>query len=168
MRARLTARQVYSNPIYFLAYGFGSGLAPRAPGTAGTLVGVIVYVLLTPVSNWLYWLITAVLFVLGIFICGYSARRLGVEDPGEVNWDEVVGYLITMAIMPHALLVQGGWLWVALGFALFRAFDIFKPWPIRWFDRNIGGGFGIMLDDLIAAIPAAAVLYILRLAFPTL
>ena len=168
MRARLTARQVYSNPIYFLAYGFGSGLAPRAPGTAGTLVGVIVYVLLTPASNWLYWLITAVLFVLGIFICGYSARRLGVEDPGEVNWDEVVGYLITMAIMPHALLVPGGWLWVALGFALFRAFDIFKPWPIRWFDRNIGGGFGIMLDDLIAAIPAAAVLYILRLAFPTL
>ena len=166
MRAGLTPRQVYSNPIYFLAYGFGSGLAPRAPGTAGTLVGVIVYVLLTPVPDWSYWLITAVLFVVGVWVCGYTARKLGVEDPGEVNWDELVGYLVTMAIMPHVLLVPGGWLWVVLGFALFRAFDIFKPWPIRWFDRNIGGGFGIMLDDLIATIPAAAVLYILRLAFP--
>ena len=167
MRAGLTARQVYSNPIYFLAYGFGSGLVPRAPGTAGTLVGVIVYVLLTPFSDWLYWLITAVLFAVGVFVCGYTSRKLGVEDPGEANWDELVGYLATMAVMPNALLARGGWLWVVLGFALFRAFDIFKPWPIRWFDRNIGGGFGIMLDDLIAAIPAAATLYILRLAFPT-
>ncbi|HKV95961.1 MAG TPA: phosphatidylglycerophosphatase A [Gammaproteobacteria bacterium] len=166
MHDHLPVRQIYRNPIYFLAHGFGSGLVPRAPGTAGTLVGVILFVLLTPVPVWLYWLITALLFVLGIFICGYTARALGVEDPGAVNWDEVVGYLITMAVMPHALLERGGWLWIVLGFALFRVFDILKPWPIRWFDRNIGGGIGIMLDDLVAAIPSAVVLYILRLAFP--
>ncbi|MGH8362379.1 MAG: phosphatidylglycerophosphatase A family protein, partial [Gammaproteobacteria bacterium] len=74
--------------------------------------------------------------------------------------------LITMAVMPHALLERGGWLWILLGFVLFRAFDILKPWPIRWFDRNVGGGIGIMLDDLVAAIPSAVVLYILRLALP--
>lgn len=168
MNTRHTAREIYSNPIYFLAYGLGSGLAPRAPGTAGTLVGVIIYLLLTPVPDWLYWLITAVLFVVGIFVCGYTARKLGVEDPGAANWDEVVGYLLTMAVLPHALLLHNGWLWIVLGFILFRVFDILKPWPIRWFDRNIGGGFGIMLDDLVAAIPAAVVLYILRLVFPVL
>lgn len=168
MNTRHTAREIYTNPIYFLAYGLGSGLAPRAPGTAGTLVGVIIYLLLTPVPDWLYWLITAVLFVIGIFVCGYTARKLGVEDPGAANWDEVVGYLLTMTVLPQALLMHNGWLWIVLGFILFRIFDILKPWPIRWFDRNIGGGFGIMLDDLVAAIPAAVVLYILRLVFPGL
>jgi phosphatidylglycerophosphatase A len=157
MTNRLTAREVFSNPIHFLAYGFGSGLSPKAPGTVGALVGIIVYLLLLSVPRWIYLLITLVLFLIGIFICGYSARKLGVDDPGAVNWDEVVGYLATMAFAPH------GWLWVLLGFALFRFFDILKPWPIRWFDRNVHGGLGIMLDDVMAAIPAAAILYIVML-----
>jgi len=157
MANRLTARDVFSNPIHLLAYGFGSGLSPKAPGTAGTLVGVVVYLLLLPLPHWVYWLITLVLFVAGIFICGYSAKKLGVEDPGAVNWDEVVGYLFTMAFAPH------GWPWLLLGFVLFRFFDILKPWPIRWFDRNLHGGLGIMLDDVVAAIPAAVIIYIVTL-----
>ncbi|MGA9853458.1 MAG: phosphatidylglycerophosphatase A [Gammaproteobacteria bacterium] len=160
MPNKLTAREVFSNPIHFLAYGFGSGLFPKVPGTAGTVAGVIVYLLLTPVAYWLYLLITLILFLAGIFICGYSAKKMGVEDPGAVNWDEVVGYLITMAVVPHALRMPYGWLWILLGFVLFRFFDILKPWPIRWLDRNLKGGLGIMLDDVAAAIPAAAILYI--------
>ncbi len=157
MTQRLTAREVFSNPIHILAYGFGSGLTPKAPGTAGTLVGVIVYLLLLPSQHWVYWLVTIALFVAGIFICGYSAKKLGVEDPGAVNWDEVVGFLFTMGFAPH------GWPWVILGFVLFRFFDILKPWPIRWFDRNLHGGLGIMVDDVVAAIPAAAIIYIVTL-----
>ena len=157
MQKQLSAREVFSNPIHLLAYGFGSGLSPRAPGTAGTLVGVIVYLLLLPVSLWIYLLVTLALFLAGIFICGYTAKRLGVEDPGAVNWDEVVGFLATMAFAPH------GWLWMVLGFVLFRCFDILKPWPIRWFDRNLHGGLGIMLDDVVAAIPAAFIIYIATL-----
>ena len=157
MSNRLTARQVFSNPMHLLAYGFGSGLSPKAPGTAGTVVGVVIYLLLLPVYHWVYLLITLVLFLIGILICGYSAKKMGVEDPGAVNWDEVVGYLITMAFAPHGLL------WIVMGFVLFRFFDILKPWPIRWFDRNIKGGLGIMLDDVAAAIPAGIVLYIVAL-----
>ncbi|MGB9429749.1 MAG: phosphatidylglycerophosphatase A [Gammaproteobacteria bacterium] len=163
MPNRLTAAEVFCNPIHFLAYGFGSGLSPRAPGTAGTLVGVIFYVVLTPVAPWVYLLITLILFLLGIFICGYSARVMGVADPGAVNWDEIVGYLATMAAVPHALWLPHGWVWIILGFVLFRVFDILKPWPIRWLDRNIKGGLGIMLDDVAAAIPAAILLYIAML-----
>jgi len=157
MPNRLTAREVFSNPIHLLAYGFGSGLSPKAPGTIGTLVGVLIYLLLMPVPRWAYLLITLLLFLAGIYICGYSARKLGMEDPGAVNWDEVVGFLATMAFAPH------GWPWVVLGFALFRFFDILKPWPIRWFDRNLHGGLGIMLDDVVAAVPAALIIYIVTL-----
>ncbi len=157
MQKQLSARQVFSNPIHLLAYGFGSGLSPKAPGTIGTLVGVLIYLLLMPVPRWAYLLITLLLFLAGIYICGYSARKLGMEDPGAVNWDEVVGFLATMAFAPH------GWPWVVLGFALFRFFDILKPWPIRWFDRNLHGGLGIMLDDVVAAVPAALIIYIVTL-----
>ena len=157
MSARLTAREVFSNPIHFFAYGFGSGLIPWAPGTFGTLLGVVIYLLLWPVPHWLYWLITLILFIAGIFICGYSARKMGVEDPGAVNWDEVVGYLVTMAFAPR------GWPWMLAGFVLFRLFDILKPWPIRWLDRRVKGGLGIMLDDVAAAVASAILLYIAAL-----
>lgn len=157
MPRQLSAREVFSNPIHFLAFGFGSGLVPKAPGTAGTVVGVVVYLLLLPVPHWVYWLVTFTLFVVGIFICGYSARIIGAKDPGAANWDEIVGYLCTMAFAPR------GWPWVILGFVLFRFFDILKPWPIRWFDRRFHGGLGIMLDDVIAAVPAAVIIYIVAL-----
>jgi phosphatidylglycerophosphatase A len=152
--ATLTVRQVFANPVHLLACGFGAGLAPKAPGTAGTLVAIPIYIVMTRLDPWVYLAVTAVMFVAGIFICGYTARRLQVDDPGMVVWDEIVGYLVSMAWAPF------GWAWMAMGFLLFRLLDIWKPWPIRCLDRNIKGGFGIMLDDLAAAIPVCAVLLI--------
>jgi phosphatidylglycerophosphatase A len=148
----LSARQVFANPVHLLACGFGAGLVPKGPGTAGTLVAIPIYIVMMRLDPWTYLAVTAVMFVAGIFICGYTARRLQVDDPGMVVWDEIVGYLISMAWVPF------GGTWMAAGFLLFRLLDIWKPWPIRYFDRNIKGGFGIMLDDLVAAIPVCAVL----------
>ena len=151
--ANLTTKQVFTNPVHFLAYGFGAGLSPKAPGTMGTLVTIPIYVLLMMyASGAVYLAVLAVALVAGIFICGYTAKQIGVDDPKSVVWDEVVGYLITMLGLPL------GWVWVIGGFLLFRLFDIWKPWPIRWADRNIKGGFGIMFDDVLAAIPACVLL----------
>jgi len=133
------------NPCHLLALGFGAGLAPRAPGTAGTLVAVPLYLALEPLPPAWYLTIVAALFLLGVWVCGRTARELGVGDPGAIVWDEIVGYLATMAMAPH------GWFWIAAGFALFRIFDIFKPWPVSVADRDLHGGLGIMLDDLLAA-----------------
>lgn len=160
--ANLTARQVFSNPVHFLAAGFGAGLAPKAPGTAGTVVAVPIYLLLDAyLGTDAYLVVTLLLFLAGIFICGYTAQSIGLEDPKSVVWDEIVGYLVAMAWAPL------GWLWMALGFALFRLFDIWKPWPIRWLDQRVKGGFGIMLDDLVAGLFACLVLnlprYLLKL-----
>lgn len=152
--------QLLRHPADLLALGFGSGLAPRAPGTAGTLVAIPVYLLLQPLALHLYLPLVAILFLLGIPICAHTARRLGVHDHPGIVWDEIVGYLVTMAFAPP------GWLWIGLGFVLFRLFDILKPWPIKWFDSKVGGGFGIMVDDLLAGIAAATVLFLLALYLP--
>jgi phosphatidylglycerophosphatase A len=143
------------HPVNFLALGFGSGLAPVAPGTAGTLVAIPVYLLLQPLALDLYLPLVAALFVAGIPMCAYTAKRLHIHDHPGIVWDEVVGYLVTMAFAP------AGWLWVVAGFVLFRIFDVAKPWPIKWFDRQVNGGLGIMLDDLVAGVFAAAVLQLL-------
>lgn len=143
------------NPLHLLAFGFGAGFFPRAPGTVGTLVGVVLFLLLAPLSLPAYVGAVVILFVAGIPLCGRVARDLGVHDHGGIVWDEIVGYLVTMTAAPP------GWLPVVAGFALFRLFDILKPWPIRALDRNVGGGFGIMLDDLVAGILAAVVLQLL-------
>lgn len=140
------------NPIHFLALGFGSGLAPVAPGTFGTLAALPVYYLLAQCSTTVYFSALAVAAVFGVAICGYTARALGVHDHPAIVWDEVVGYLITMAWAPAA------WYWMAVGFVLFRLFDILKPWPIRWADRRVHGGLGIMLDDVLAGVLAWLVL----------
>jgi phosphatidylglycerophosphatase A len=151
--ANLTARQVFTHPVHFLAYGFGAGLSPKAPGTMGTLVAIPIYLLLLMyTSNGVYLAVLAVALAAGVFICGYTAKQMGIEDPKGVVWDEIVGYLITMLGLPL------GWLWVIGGFLLFRLFDIWKPWPIRWVDRHIKGGIGIMLDDVIAAVFACVLL----------
>lgn len=150
--ANLTARQVFTHPIHFLAYGFGAGLSPKGPGTMGTVVAVPIYVLLMTLGQPAYWVFLAVALVAGVYICGYTAKRIGVEDPKGVVWDEVVGYLVTMLWVPF------GWPWILAGFLLFRLFDIWKPWPIRWLDQNVKGGLGIMVDDVAAAIPACVLL----------
>lgn len=133
------------DPRHFLSLGFGSGLAPVAPGTFGTLAAIPLYLLLKPLPLVGYVSILTALFFAGVWLCGFSARTMGVHDHPAIVWDEVVGYLATMILAPS------GWLWVALGFGLFRLFDILKPWPVRWADQRASGGLGIMLDDLLAA-----------------
>jgi phosphatidylglycerophosphatase A len=142
------------DPLGLLAFGFGSGLAPVAPGTAGTLAAVPLYLLLRELPLEAYLAVVALLFFLGIPACEHAARRLGVHDHPAIVWDEFVGYLAAMSCAPP------GALWMVAGFALFRLFDILKPWPIRWCDRHVRGGFGIMLDDLLAAVCVAILLQI--------
>lgn len=144
--------QIFRNPVHFFALGFGSGCAPKAPGTFGTLAAVPLYLLAQALPLWAYSLLTALGFVAGVWICGRAARDLGVHDHPAIVWDEVVGYFITMTAAPP------GGLWIVVGFGLFRLFDILKPWPIRQADQRIGGGFGIMLDDLLAAVYAGLAL----------
>ena len=142
-------KSIWRHPVYFLAFGFGSGAVPKAPGTAGTLVAVGIYLLLPPLSALTYGLMLVLTFVLGIYLCGKTSMDLGVHDHGGIVWDEFVGYWITMFMAPV------GWLWVLLGFGLFRLLDIVKPWPISWVDKELKGGLGIMLDDGLAGIMAA-------------
>ena len=149
--SRLSPR-LLREPVHFLALGFGAGLAPRAPGTAGTLVAVLLDPLLRPLGLELRCLVVALMFLAGIWICGESARRLGAHDHAGIVWDEIVGYLALMLVAP------AGWGWALAGFVIFRFFDIAKPWPIRQLDHGVGGGLGIMLDDVMAAAWGALVL----------
>ncbi len=148
---------IWRNPVHLLAFGFGSGLSPRAPGTCGTLVAVLLYVLFPPLHWSVYLLMLIAAFLLGIWLCGRTSRDLGVHDHGGIVWDEFVGYWVTMFMAPD------GWQWVLGGFALFRLLDILKPWPIKWADQRVGGGLGIMLDDVIAGIMGALFLQAIAL-----
>ncbi|MCG8015954.1 MAG: phosphatidylglycerophosphatase A [Candidatus Thiodiazotropha sp. 'RUGA'] len=145
-----------SNPVHLLAFGFGTGLSPKAPGTFGTLVGIPIYLVMQPLPLVYYLTITALAFLIGIWLCEQTSRDLGVHDHGGIVWDEIVGYLVTMMFAPS------GWFWLMIGFILFRFFDIVKPWPIRWVDQRVEGGFGIMVDDLIAGVFAAFCLVLLN------
>lgn len=136
------------NPVHCLSLGFGSGLSPKAPGTLGTLVAVLFYLPLRDLDWSLYLGIVFAGFLLGIWLCQQTADALGVHDHPGIVWDEVIGYWLTMFMAPK------GWLWILLGFILFRLFDIWKPWPIRSIDQTIKGGLGIMLDDILAALYA--------------
>jgi phosphatidylglycerophosphatase A len=150
----------WRNPVHWLAFGFGSGAVPVAPGTAGTLAAVPIYLLLAALDPWLYLLLTLALLLLGVWLCGVTARHLGVHDHGGIVWDEMVGFLLTMSALPPR------WDTLLLGFVLFRLFDIAKPWPIRWADRRVPGGLGIMLDDVLAAAYAAFALHLLLPVLP--
>ncbi|OOG25208.1 phosphatidylglycerophosphatase A [Thioalkalivibrio denitrificans] len=149
------ARTVLTDPVHFLAFGFGSGLSPWAPGTAGTVAAIPVYLLLQPLPLWAYLLATLLVILAGFWLCGVSARRLGVHDHPGIVWDEIAGFLVTMIAAP------AGWWWVVIGFVLFRFFDIVKPWPVRWVDRRMHTGAGIVLDDVVAGIYALAVMQLL-------
>ena len=155
MNKNPSAKTVFSSPIHFLAFGFGSGLSPFAPGTAGTLAVIPIYLLLQTLNIIPYVVVICLICLAGIWICEQSSKKLGVHDHSGIVWDEFAGYLITMIAAPQ------GWLWIAIGFILFRIFDIWKPWPIRVVDKQIGGGFGIMLDDIIAGVFALISLQIL-------
>ena len=151
----IAASTVFSSPVHFLAFGLGSGLAPKAPGTFGTLAAVPFYWLLAMLPLWAYGAVVVMAAIVGVWICGESSRRLGVHDHSGIVWDEFVGLWITLFAAPQ------GWLWLIVGFALFRLFDIWKPWPIRMADRQVSGGFGIMLDDILAGLYALASLQLL-------
>jgi phosphatidylglycerophosphatase A len=135
---------VFRNPVHFLAFGLGSGAAPVAPGTFGTLAAVPLYLLLVQLPLPYYLLMLVVAFAAGIWLCGRTVQDLGVHDHGGIVWDEFVGFWITMLAAPPQ------WWWIIVGFVLFRLFDIAKPFPISYLDRHIKGGLGVMLDDAVA------------------
>lgn len=147
--------KVYQNPLYFIAFGFGSGLMPFAPGTWGTLAAIPIYLLLEGCSWPLYLMVTLLALGLGVWISDWVSKDLGVHDYKGIVWDEVVGYLFTMFLAPPGLF------WLCFGFVLFRIFDIWKPQPIRYIDLKVQGGLGIMLDDVLAAIPAWLILQLI-------
>jgi len=134
--------------------GFGAGALPKAPGTWGTLAALPFYLVLRTLPLPEYLLLVTVLFMAGIKICGKAGRALGAHDHPAIVWDEMVGFWVTMAAAPP------GWIWLLVGFALFRCFDIWKPWPIRWLDRHVAGGVGVMADDLAAGAFAALCLFV--------
>ena len=146
---------VWRNPWHFLAFGLGSGLAPKAQGTWGSLVGLLFVPLLAQLG--LFWLAVVIVLsaIFGCWLCGKVADDLGVHDHNGIVWDEFVGVWITLFAVPMT------WYWLLLGFILFRIFDIAKPWPISWADKKVAGGIGIMLDDILAGLIAAGVLQLI-------
>lgn len=148
---------ILRHPAHFFAFGFGSGLSPRAPGTAGSLAAIPLYLLLArflPLEALLA--VVALSFVAGIWFCGVTGQALGAPDHGGMVWDEIVAMWLILAFVPQTAL------WFGATFLLFRLFDIWKPFPVRYFDRHVKGGFGVMLDDLLAAGYALAVLKVLE------
>lgn len=141
------------NPIHWLSLGFGTGLAPKAPGTFGTLVG-IPFVYLTTQLTWQWQLIILIAAsLIGIFLCQYTAKAMGEHDHPSIVWDEIVGYGFAMLALPFELT------WLIAAFILFRLFDIWKPGPIGWADKKLTGGTGIMMDDVLAGILTTAILH---------
>ncbi len=150
-----------SDPLQLLAFGFGSGLLPKAPGTWGSLTALAFFPLLAMLPFWAYVLAVVLAALAGIAICAHAAKALDVHDDGRIVWDEFVGqWIALLPLAPLLTLDAPGVLWVLLGFGLFRLFDVWKPWPISWLDRHVHGGLGIMVDDLVAGLFAAAVLWL--------
>jgi phosphatidylglycerophosphatase A len=142
---RPTAAFVYSHPAHTIAFGFGSGLARFAPGTFGTLLAWPFGWALGAAPPAMLASTVVLVFVIGVWACGVTGRHLGIHDHGSMVWDEFVAFVLVAAVLPR----EPGW--QVAGFVLFRAFDIGKPPPIRWFERRFQGGFGVMFDDLLAA-----------------
>lgn len=153
------SNSVFHRPIHFIAFGFGSGLLPKAPGTWGTLVAIPIYLLIANYPVWVYAALTFFFIGFAVYACDIAARDIGVHDHSGIVLDEIVGYLLTMLALPAS------WEWIVAGFVLFRLFDIWKPWPIRWLDQHVKGGLGIVIDDLLAAIYAWLMLQLLLLVF---
>lgn len=151
-------KTLLKQPVALIALGFGSGLAPKAPGTFGTLAAIPFFLLMLFLPTWDYLLVLVVSSALGVYLCQSAADTLGVHDHPAIVWDEFVGLWITL--LPIVFL-GFEWHWLVAGFVLFRIFDIAKPWPISFIDKHVHGGFGIMLDDVLAGIAAALCLWLL-------
>jgi phosphatidylglycerophosphatase A len=146
---------ILRNPLHLLSLGFGSGLSPYAPGTMGTLVAIPLYLLLSQLNLLTYLLVILAGFIVGVYLCDYTSKALGVHDHSGIVWDEFIGYWITMIAVPAIT-----WQWILAGFVLFRFFDIVKPWPVKLADKRVPGGFGIMIDDVLAGLYALACIQI--------
>lgn len=146
------SKRVFTDPRYLIGYGFGSGLLPWMPGTWGTLCAIPLYLLISYLPWWLYSLILIAFAIIAVWVSDVLSKEMGTHDDPGINIDEFIGYLVTMIAAPHS------WLAVLLGFGYFRLFDILKPWPISWIDKNVGGGIGMLLDDVVAGIAAAILL----------
>ena len=142
----------FKHPLCFLAFGFGSGLSTFMPGTCGTLVGVLFFLFLHFFSLKLYLVILFIMIFAGFFICGVAEKKTGISDDSRIVWDEIVGFLLTMVLIPFS------WETVVMGFVFFRLFDILKPYPAGWINKNIHKGVGIVLDDLVAGVYAGILL----------
>ena len=150
------ARVVLTHPAGWIASGFGLGLAPRAPGTVGSLAALLPWwFFLRPLSLPIYLFVLLIAFAVGVWSANWVIAQTRIEDPSVVVWDEFVGQWIALLLAP------AGWQWMLAGFALFRLFDIWKPWPVRWADRELHGGLGAMFDDVLAGVYAAMVLQLL-------
>lgn len=143
-----------SHPAHFAGLGFGSGLVPVAPGTFGTLAAIPLWLLMADLAFIVQCAVIVFAAFVGIYFCAKTADDLGAHDHGAIVWDEFVGYWVAMMFAPS------GWGWVLVGFLLFRFFDILKPWPIRVLDKKVHGGFGIMVDDVLAGVFAGVVIQI--------
>ena len=148
MQAQPNFKLLLAHPAHFFGLGFGSGLAPKAPGTFGTIVGLPLFWLISGYTLNIQLTVISVLFIIGIYICDKTGKALGVADHGAIVWDEIVAMMLVLAFAPFTWL---GWL---AAFLLFRLFDIWKPYPICYFDAKLKNGFGVMFDDLLAAIYA--------------
>jgi len=148
---------LFSHPAHFLSFGFGAGLFPRSPGTAGTLVAFPMYWYLAPrLSDALFILVLIWAFAIGVWVCDKTGRELGVSDYGGIVWDEIVAFMLVLFFTP------AGFIWQLLAFSLFRFFDIWKPEPIRHFDKTWHGGLGVMFDDILAAAYALLCLALIK------
>ena len=134
------------SPLGLLAFGFGSGLSPWAPGTMGTLLAWVLVPFLFMLPFPWQVIVVAVSLLAGVWICGNVAERMGVHDHGGIVWDEIAAFWLCVLFIPYQ------WQWLLAAFVLFRFFDIIKPWPIGWADKQVSGGMGIMLDDILAAV----------------
>jgi len=152
------------HPVHFLSLGFGSGMSPKAPGTFGTLAALVAFVIAHNIFGPIPWepylIVLSVSGLLGVYLCGKTASDLGVHDHGGIVWDEFVGFWLCLFLVPVT------WFWLVTAFVLFRIFDIFKPWPIKWIDQKVSGGLGIMLDDILAGAYVLAILHLLKLFLP--
>lgn len=156
---RPTREFLLEHPAHFLALGFGAGLAAKAPGTWGTLVALPFFFLAHSLGGQIAVLLAAaIFFVVGIWAAGVTGRALGVSDHGGIVVDEIAAFLLVLAFVPAPVNIVG----IAVAFLLFRLFDIVKPWPVNVADRLIKGGFGVMFDDVLAAIYAIIGLWLLR------
>lgn len=160
MDKHLKNRVSLFKPSHFLAFGFGSGLSPIMPGTFGSLAAIPLIYFLSFLPIELYIFVCILSFVIGIKICSIATQDLGVHDHGAIVWDEIAGMMIVFVAVPIGI-----WT-IVIGFLLFRLFDIVKPWPISVLDKKLDGGFGIMIDDVLAGLFALVILHLMLVFLP--